>query len=593
MYSMPNEEQLQEGEESKDGSADWKSEDDSEGSNEDSGRSEEVDSPLHPERRSKQSQDPASGHGKAVLPSMQVPKRTQTSTPDPLEKAMKQPKVVPSKPRKALRKIKVDVPVASAFGAFNAATSGTSMDIDKEQDDAETVDVATSRIAPPNVIELPDDDDHEEAPQRSTGRRGRSLSKKVPTSKVSHSTSASEPAIQQLGDLVRTYVSFFDPLSTDQPSASTGQAPAPTMQLQASAPLATLSVPRNPLFVAHHVQEDQVGAAKEAMIQVGLMMDRMKVVYETSKAAYDASSALQTNKSCELGCKFADLERKQIQLNLDLELAKENLKKAQDEAAIMGDKMKQALEQKDLDLAAAQKMAREKTELADKKLASVGKLEEENAKLKTDVDEAKKYVMQLKEEKVALADRVDVLTQKRDELETYLGGLAKKMFLKLVEFCQSFEEENGRNVTSLNPINSPVKDEAATNVLRLESRLASVLDYLARLKVAVSRIDTELWPSVTFQNDLESLMTRLNGIPDQVQARKKSSARCGADVALSLVRVHCKEVKEEELADLKVANNKKLQFQSFMKTFIDAANHIADGIDLDSFVEPASPPPTE
>ena len=41
-------------------------------------------------------------------------------------------------------------------------------------------------------------------------------------------------------------------------------------------------------------------------------------------------------KSCELGTKFADLEKKQIQLNLDLELAKENLQRAKDEAAAMG-----------------------------------------------------------------------------------------------------------------------------------------------------------------------------------------------------------------------------------------------------------------
>ena len=73
------------------------------------------------------------------------------------------------------------------------------------------------------------------------------------------------------------------------------------------------------------------------------------------------------------------------------------------------------------------------------------------------------------------------------------------------------------------------------NVLRLESRLASVMDYLARLKVAVSWIDTELWPRAEFQNDLESLMTRLNEILGRVQEWKKSSARCGADVALSLV----------------------------------------------------------
>ena len=92
------------------------------------------------------------------------------------------------------------------------------------------------------------------------------------------------------------------------------------------------------------------------------------------------------------------------------------------------------------------------------------------------------------------------------------------------------------------------------NVLRLESRLASAMDYLARLKVAVSQIDTALWPRETVQNDLESLMTRLNEIPGRVQEWKKSSARCGADVALSLVRVHCKEVKEEKLAAIKVAN---------------------------------------
>ena len=96
-----------------------------------------------------------------------------------------------------------------------------------------------------------------------------------------------------------------------------------------------------------------------------------------------------------------------------------------------------------------------------------------------------------------------------------------------------------------------------------------------------------------FQNDLESLMTRLNEIPGRVQALKKSSACCGADVALSLVRVHCKEVREEKLVALKVANTKKLNFQSFMETFIDAATRIADGIDLDEFVKPASPPPAE
>ena len=161
------------------------------------------------------------------------------------------------------------------------------------------------------------------------------------------------------------------------------------------------------------------------------------------------------------------------------------------------------------------------------------------------------------------------------------------------EFCQNFEEETSRVEPSLDPVNSLVKDEAVVNVLRLESRIASVVDYLARLKVAMSRIDTSLWPGTTLQNDLESLMARLNEVPGRVAEWKKSSARCGADVALSLVRVHCKEAREEKLAAIQVANTRKHNFQDFMETFIAAATRIADGIDLDEFVAPSSPPPEE
>ena len=145
----------------------------------------------------------------------------------------------------------------------------------------------------------------------------------------------------------------------------------------------------------------------------------------------------------------------------------------------------------------------------------------------------------------------------------------------------------------LDPANSLVKDEAAMNVLRLESRVAGVVDYLARLKVAMSRIDTSLWPRTTLQNDLESLMTRLYEVPGRVAEWKKSSARCGADVAPSLVRVHCKEAREEELAAIQVANTRKHNFQDFMETFITAATRIADRIDLDEFVAPSSPPHEE
>jgi hypothetical protein len=71
------------------------------------------------------------------------------------------------------------------------------------------------------------------------------------------------------------------------------------------------------------------------------------------------------------------------------------------------DTMKQALEHKDNALAGAQKVAREKTEAAEAKLASVGKLEEENASLKTAVEAAKKEATELKKEQAEWAKKIE------------------------------------------------------------------------------------------------------------------------------------------------------------------------------------------
>nr|XP_020201426.1 nucleolin-like [Aegilops tauschii subsp. strangulata] len=317
--------------------------------------------------------------------------------------------VVDSPPRRERRSKHTHDPASirgKVAAQTGAATSETSA---HKNEDEEMEDAVTSNPARPTVIDLPDDDEDAEA----SGKE------------------------KQQG------------VSCAQPSASTAQTPADPSSL----------------FTAHHVPEDQVGAAKEAIRQAGIMMEQMKVVREASQPAYDASSALQSNvqKSCELGAQTMNL----------------------------------ALAQKDPDLTAAQKAAEEKTALADQKLASVGKLEEENAKLKTTLDEANKEATRLKKDKRALTDKIEDIARKRDDLENYLGGLAKKLFIMLEEFCQNFEEETGRVETSLDPILSLVKDEAAMNV-------------------AVSRIDTALWTGVTLQNDLESLMSRLNEIPGRV-----------------------------------------------------------------------------
>ena len=152
-------------------------------------------------------------------------------------------------------------------------------------------------IVPADIVQLPDD--NEEEPPRSTRGRGRasttsrSLSKRAPSSRMSNPPS--KPVVQELGGSPRVGVSFAVPLSTAQPLMSTAQAIGPTGQPQTLIPPAVSPTPASIEFTLHHVPEDQTGVAKEAMIQAGLMMDRLKVVYESSKAAYDASSALQAN----------------------------------------------------------------------------------------------------------------------------------------------------------------------------------------------------------------------------------------------------------------------------------------------------------
>ena len=92
--------------------------------------------------------------------------------------------------------------------------------------------------------------------------------------------------------------------------------------------------------------------------------------------------------------------------------------------------MEEALKKKDHDLAEAQK-ALDKTKLAEEKLALVGKLEEENANLKAALDAASKEVSRLKNDKIALSDKDGELAGKKNDLEVYLGGLAKKLFIML------------------------------------------------------------------------------------------------------------------------------------------------------------------
>jgi hypothetical protein len=114
---VPNGAQPAGGAESEHGSVEGSYAEDSEEESDDSGESDEAESSQSPElrseRRSKLTHYPSVGPEKKVVPSTKAPKHTRMSSLEPTEKTAKQPKVASPKPRKALPRIKVTVPVAS------------------------------------------------------------------------------------------------------------------------------------------------------------------------------------------------------------------------------------------------------------------------------------------------------------------------------------------------------------------------------------------------------------------------------------------------------------------------------------------------
>ena len=82
-------------------------------------------------------------------------------------------------------------------------------------------------------------------------------------------------------------------------------------------------------------------------------------------------------------------------------------------------------------MAAARKEADDRTALAEQKLGLVGQLEEENTKLKSALNEANKECSRWKKENLNLGEKMEGIARRRDDLESYLRSLAKKLFIKL------------------------------------------------------------------------------------------------------------------------------------------------------------------
>ena len=140
------------------------------------------------------------------------------------------------------------------------------------------------------VIVLPDEE--EEVPLQERRRRGRGSSRRRLEVQVAPSTPVLEAVVEHSGDPVRTNVTFASLLTTDRPSGSTAQVTAALVQLHSSDPVAASAALEPSLFAAYQTPDDSPSAAREALRQVNLIMEQVKVMHKASQVAYNASTAL-------------------------------------------------------------------------------------------------------------------------------------------------------------------------------------------------------------------------------------------------------------------------------------------------------------
>ncbi|KAI4966997.1 hypothetical protein ZWY2020_034475 [Hordeum vulgare] len=271
--------------------------------------------------------------------------------------------------------------------------------------------------------------------------------------------------------------------------------PTETVLLAAEPTGAELGMPKESSIVpgpstvqydARHLPEDQVGAAKDAMVQVELMVGDAKGAYDSIASLYKNSLELRDDirKTCEMGSAYNALKAEKIHLAADLEAAVNDL------AGVKG-------------------------ALADRE-KSLEESRETNKALLAEIEK-------LKSQRTERMGQLKLMNTRCMAQEKYVIDWARKMVALLGDICRDAEAEAADIERSVVP-NVSLGDEANRDLLRAHICLSRVGPFVGCLREVIGRIDKELWPEDDSRQEIDGLMTRLEDVPSRVQAWKKSAA---------------------------------------------------------------------
>nr|XP_040251837.1 WEB family protein At4g27595, chloroplastic-like [Aegilops tauschii subsp. strangulata] len=307
-------------------------------------------------------------------------------------------------------------------------------------------------------------------------------------------------------------------------------------------------------------------------------------------------------------------ELEKVRQELDEEQAKTIWR--ENEKTVMEEFMKKTLEEKNTALAKAREEADAMTKKADDRLEELQEVREMNDNYLKAAEDMKKQIEALKASEsewhtkyVKRSDLAEMtkmkyekdlgeLKQGMSDTETFLVGQLDEVKQRLEVFCPDPIMEDHKVQKELEAYGIDIKEtpwastQVAEAVIRLGERAEAAKSVIAQVRKSMKGINATLHPGEEVDEALPICLQQLEQVPDRVSRCKKSAARCGANVALALTRVHFPEINEAKLQNIGVGNPEGDNFEDHMKTFIGTANQIAPLIVLDLSVEPASVPDT-
>ncbi|KAM3399712.1 hypothetical protein ACQJBY_004874 [Aegilops geniculata] len=357
--------------------------------------------------------------------------------------------------------------------------------------------------------------------------------------------------------------------------------------------------------------EDEVGAGKEAMLQAEQMETRLKELLVSNET-------LKTNirKTCELGTKCLGLQKELEKVRQELDEEQAKTIRLEKEKIAMEESVKKTLEEKDTSLAKAREEADAMTKKADDRLEELQEVREMNNNYLKAAKDMKKQIEALKASEsewhtkyVKRSDLAEMtkmkyekdlgeLKQGMSDTETFLVGQLDEVKQRLEVFCPDPIMEDHKVQKELEAYGIDIKEtpwastRVAEAVIRLGERAEAAKNVIAQVRKSMNGINATLHPGEEVDEALPICLQQLEQVPSRVSRCKKSAARCGANVALALTRVHFPEINEANLKNIGVGNPEGDNFEDHMKTFIGTANQIASLIGLDLSVEPARVPNT-